>query len=332
MTAVPRLEIRSRLPARESARPPLLFVHGGYCDAWCWEPYFLPWFAAKGYAAHAVSLRGHGASAGADTLYMAGLADYEADVEWAAAQLPSPPILIGHSMGAAIVELIVAKRPVRGAALLAPIPPSGLLSVATRLATQHPGLHDADGRPGSVAPLGRRARGAAPVLLRRTTSTRACSRRLHATLTASRRARCSTCRCGSTGRCLVATRLRCSSSAPRGIASAGPDDVRATARHHGVEAVVLPGLAHMLMLEPGYASVAAPDAALAAHAGVAARRQSGRRPDHASPSSARTPATSTRARIPVRLAVASAAARSRPPSGMPIAARLVGMSSSATRS
>ena len=64
MTAVPRLEIRSRLPARESARPPLLFVHGGYCDAWCWEPYFLPWFAAKGYAAHAVSLRGHGAQRG----------------------------------------------------------------------------------------------------------------------------------------------------------------------------------------------------------------------------------------------------------------------------
>ena len=28
-----------------------------------------------------------------------------------------------------------------------------------------------------------------------------------------------------------------------------PDDVRATARHHGVEATILPGLAHMLMLD-----------------------------------------------------------------------------------
>ena len=28
-----------------------------------------------------------------------------------------------------------------------------------------------------------------------------------------------------------------------------PDDVRATARHHGVAATILPGLAHMLMLE-----------------------------------------------------------------------------------
>src|SRR3954463_348352 len=101
-----RLEVRKRLPAPPSRKPPLLFVHGGYCDAWCWEPYFLPWFAAKGYAAYALSLRGHGRSAGADTLYMASLADYEADVEAAAAQLGEPPIFIGHSMGAAIVELI----------------------------------------------------------------------------------------------------------------------------------------------------------------------------------------------------------------------------------
>ena len=30
---------------------------------------------------------------------------------------------------------------------------------------------------------------------------------------------------------------------------ANPDDVRATASHHGVEATIVPGLAHMLMLE-----------------------------------------------------------------------------------
>ena len=61
------LEIRSRKPARANGgngrKPPLLFLHGGYCDSWCWEPYFLPFFASKGYAAHAVSLRGHGGSA-----------------------------------------------------------------------------------------------------------------------------------------------------------------------------------------------------------------------------------------------------------------------------
>ena len=54
------LEIRTCLPARANGsggKPPLLFVHGGYFDAWCWAPHFLPWFAAKGYASHALSLR-----------------------------------------------------------------------------------------------------------------------------------------------------------------------------------------------------------------------------------------------------------------------------------
>jgi len=35
-----------------------------------------------------------------------------------------------------------------------------------------------------------------------------------------------------------------------------PDDVRATARHHGVEATILPGMGHMLMLEPEWEDAA----------------------------------------------------------------------------
>ena len=35
-----------------------------------------------------------------------------------------------------------------------------------------------------------------------------------------------------------------------------PKDVRATARHHNVEATILPGLAHLLMLEPDWQQAA----------------------------------------------------------------------------
>src|SRR5215218_2337486 len=257
MTAVPRLEIRSRLPARPSGRPPLLFVHGGYCDAWCWEPYFLPWFAAKGYAAHAVSLRGHGRSPGSETLYMAGLADYEADVEYAAAQLGEPPILIGHSMGAAIVELIVARRPVRGAALLAPIPPAGLLSVATRLATQHP---DYVLQMSGLDP----SRLSATVLETLRPFYFGDDVEPHVLALAARHLN------GESPRALFDLSLRLHWALPRKdpppllvIGAEGdriclPGDVRATAQHHGVEAVLVPGLAHMLMLEPAFATAATP--------------------------------------------------------------------------
>ena len=116
------LETFSRLPASRTRKPQLLFVHGGYSDGWCWTPYFLPWFAARGWPSHALSLRGHGGSGGASMLFATGLDDYAADVERVATALDEPPILIGHSMGAAIVERMIATHPRRGAVLLAPVP------------------------------------------------------------------------------------------------------------------------------------------------------------------------------------------------------------------
>ena len=37
------------------SKTPLVFVHG----AWCWDEFFLPYFADHGYECHAFSLRGH---------------------------------------------------------------------------------------------------------------------------------------------------------------------------------------------------------------------------------------------------------------------------------
>jgi alpha-beta hydrolase superfamily lysophospholipase len=38
-------------------RAPILFVHGSYHSAWCYAEHFMPYFAALGYDAYAVSLR-----------------------------------------------------------------------------------------------------------------------------------------------------------------------------------------------------------------------------------------------------------------------------------
>lgn len=245
----PHLELREALPAvARPKRPPLLFIHGGYCDAWCWAPYFLPWFAARGHRAYALSLRGHGTSGGAATLFLAGLDDYAADVEQVAARLPAPPVLIGHSMGAAIVERLLATHPLRAAALLAPLPPAGLLVVATRLAASGPGYLvnaarlEIGGQSADVLrtlrPYYFSADVDADILLEAAAhlgpeSTRALidlSLRLHWQLPER----------GGTPLLVMGA---------EGDRICTADDVRATARHHGAEAVLLPGLAHMLMLE-----------------------------------------------------------------------------------
>jgi pimeloyl-ACP methyl ester carboxylesterase len=252
-----RLEVRSRLPHRARAngngngnarKPPLLFVHGGYCDGWCWEPHFLPWFAGQGYPAHALSLRGHGASGGHESLFLAGLDDYAADVERAMAQLPDAPVLIGHSMGAAVVERLLATRPLRGAALISPVPPTGLLTPAARLATERPDylMQMAQLNP---ARLSSRvlatlqpyyfSTDVAPAILAEAV------RHLGA----------------ESPRALLDLSLRLHwqlperSGAPvlvmgaEGDRICTPEEVQATAQHHGVEPVILPALAHMLMLE-----------------------------------------------------------------------------------
>ena len=47
---------------RNGSGPSLLFVHGTWHAAWCWDEHFLDFFASKGHHALAVSLRGHGGS------------------------------------------------------------------------------------------------------------------------------------------------------------------------------------------------------------------------------------------------------------------------------
>ncbi len=249
------LDVRSRLPARATRKPPLLFVHGGYCDAWCWEPFFLPWFARNGWPAHALSLRGHGASGGQESLFVTGIDDYVADVEHVAGQLDAPPILIGHSMGAAICERMVATRPVRGAALLAPIPPAGLLAVAARLATSHPGYLP---QMATLDPT-RLSAGLLATLRPFYFSDRVDPDLLPQALAHLN---------SESPRALFDLSLRLhwalppKAPSPVFVLGAGadrictPEDARATAAHHRVSATILPGMAHMLMLEPEWEAAA----------------------------------------------------------------------------
>ncbi len=134
------LEVLSRKPAGSARRPALLFVHGAYAAAWCWAEHFLPWFARAGYECHAVSLRGHGASEGGAILQHASLEDYVKDVTGVAASIGRPLVLIGHSMGGAVVQRCIGRCDAAGLALLASVPPLGLWGSALELSWRDPFL------------------------------------------------------------------------------------------------------------------------------------------------------------------------------------------------
>ena len=135
-----RLEVISREP-KGAARPtPLLFVHGAYGGAWEWAEHFMPFFAERGWTTHAVSLRGHGESDGAQEVWLARLADYIADVEQVVADLPAPPVLIGHSLGGMVVQKCLHRASYPGAVLMASAPPHGMFPSLVNMAFANPGL------------------------------------------------------------------------------------------------------------------------------------------------------------------------------------------------
>jgi non-heme chloroperoxidase len=135
-----RLEILEAQPEVETARPPLVFIHGAFAGAWTFAEHFLPYFAAHGFPSYALSLRGHGASYGREALTWASLADFVDDLEETVDALGEAPVLVGHSMGAVVVMKYLERAEAPAAALLAPVPPHGLLPASLTLAIAKPGL------------------------------------------------------------------------------------------------------------------------------------------------------------------------------------------------
>ena len=120
------LELIHEPPKVTPKTTPLLFVHGKWHAAWCWQEHFLPYFAGKGYDCYALSLRGHAGSDGHEGLPWTSIADYVVDVAQVAGSLEKPPVVIGHSMGGFITQKYLEKHAAPAAVLLTPIPPFGL--------------------------------------------------------------------------------------------------------------------------------------------------------------------------------------------------------------
>jgi pimeloyl-ACP methyl ester carboxylesterase len=131
------LAIHSVRPPGQRKLHPLLFVHGAWHGAWCWER-FVPWFAARGWECHAVDLRGHGRSPNPRSLRRTRIRDYVTDLGIAVDSLDRPPIVIAHSMGALVTQRFLEERELPGAVLIAPVPLGGVTGATLRTVRRHP--------------------------------------------------------------------------------------------------------------------------------------------------------------------------------------------------
>lgn len=104
--------------------PPLLFVHGAWHGAWCWNP-LMDYLAEEGFTSYALDLPGHGTRESEGVVGL-GIMDYVAEVESVIDELAlTKPILIGHSMGGIIAQKFMEKNVALALVLIAPCPAMG---------------------------------------------------------------------------------------------------------------------------------------------------------------------------------------------------------------
>lgn len=135
----PVLEHRIDRPKSPTELPEILCLHGICAGAWVFPDEFItPWIDA-GFAVHRISYRGHGASEGAERIQSYRLADYVSDVHSILEGFAKPPLVVGHSLGSAIAQVLLKeKMPLAGAVLMSPVPPGGLAAVSWRLLWSDP--------------------------------------------------------------------------------------------------------------------------------------------------------------------------------------------------
>lgn len=136
--AQPDLEVRHRLPVQPRFRTPIVFVHGAFVGAWCWDEHFLSWFADQGFEVYAPSLRGHGGSGG--RLDSSGILDYVDDLASVTSRLPVAPVIVGHSMGALVTQRYLEAHSAPASVLMASVPLAGLTESSMRLISADPAL------------------------------------------------------------------------------------------------------------------------------------------------------------------------------------------------
>jgi len=249
-----KLELISRFPSGARRATPLLCVHGAWHGAWCWDAHFLGYFAQQGYAAHALSLRGHGLSEGRDRLRWTRIADYVEDVAAIVRQLDAAPVLIGHSMGGLVVQKYLEAHAAPGAVLLAAVPPSGVLTTTLRIAARHPALFALANLRLSLLPLV-----STPALAREAFFSDALSQTQVAEYTSRLQ---DESYFGFLDMLAFNLPRPASVSAPLLVLGAqhdtifSPHQIEATARAYGTKAEMFADMAHDMMLEPGWQLVA----------------------------------------------------------------------------
>lgn len=108
----------------------IVFIHGMWGRGILWNK-FQHYFEKKGYECHAPDLRYHDAEKASDPdpkLARTGLLDYVQDLESFIEGLDTRPVIIGHSMGGLLAQILSERGLADSAVLITPAAPMGIVT------------------------------------------------------------------------------------------------------------------------------------------------------------------------------------------------------------
>jgi pimeloyl-ACP methyl ester carboxylesterase len=109
----------------------IFMIHGMWGGPWCWENY-KPYFEGLGYRCVTATLRLHNVrptDPPDPRLGTTSLLDYAADLEQEIRQLGVKPIVMGHSMGGLLAQIVGSRVDPKALILLTPGAPAGILAL-----------------------------------------------------------------------------------------------------------------------------------------------------------------------------------------------------------
>lgn len=106
----------------------IVMLHGANAGGWCFSR-FRAVFKDLGWTCHTPDLIGHGDDAAANQAKIAGvgMADYRFQLQSFLATFVSPPVVLGHSMGAILAQQLAAGGVAQALILVSPAPRAGIL-------------------------------------------------------------------------------------------------------------------------------------------------------------------------------------------------------------
>jgi pimeloyl-ACP methyl ester carboxylesterase len=104
---------------------PIVFLHGAFCGGWSFDQFRKP-FEAAGFETHTPNLPHHERGGDLERLAQCGVKDFAAAIAAYVRDLGAPPILVGHSLGGLVAQLVAARAPVAGLVMLGPSAPWGV--------------------------------------------------------------------------------------------------------------------------------------------------------------------------------------------------------------